>query len=94
MIIISDNFSESKTLLKKEAKLRENDELGADEILENEAWLLFYKLGFGELNIGRECEVKYGKKETSLSTKKIDVIAQSEEVRIDVKILEKSLIFL
>jgi len=82
MIIISDNFSESKTLLRKEAKLRENDELGADEILENEAWLLFYKLGFGKLNIGRECEVKYGKKETSLSTKKIDVIAQSEEVRI------------
>jgi len=82
MIIISDNFSESKTLLRKEAKTRDNGELAADEIIENEAWLLFYKLGFDKMNIGRECEVKYGKKQTDLSTKKIDVIAQSKEVRV------------
>ena len=63
MIIISDNFSDAKSLLRKEAKNRENSELPADKILENETWLLFYKLGFEKLNIGRECEVKYGKKE-------------------------------
>ena len=82
MIIISDNFSDAKTLLRKEAKNRENSELPVDEILENEAWLLFYKLGFEKLNIGRECEVKYGKKESELSTKKVDVIAESNECRI------------
>ncbi len=82
MIIISDNFSDSKSLLRKEAKNRENSELPADEILENEAWLLFYKLGFEKLNIGRECKVKYGKKESELSTKKVDIIAESNECRI------------
>ncbi|NQT57393.1 MAG: hypothetical protein HQ557_00280 [Bacteroidetes bacterium] len=81
MIIISDNFSNSKKLLRKESKNRENDELPIDEILENDTWTLFYKLGFVKLNIGRECEVKYGKKETDLSAKKIDVIAESNEVR-------------
>ncbi|MEJ6491591.1 MAG: hypothetical protein QNL60_03940, partial [Flavobacteriales bacterium] len=62
MIIISDNFNDSKSLLKAEAKKRESEEVQNDEALENEAWLLFYKLGFEKLNIGRECEVKYGKK--------------------------------
>lgn len=82
MIIISDNFSDSKSLLRKEAKNRENSELPVDVLLENEAWSLFYKLGFEKLNIGRECEVKYGKKESELSTKKVDVIAESNECRI------------
>ncbi len=82
MIIISDNFSNSKTLLRKESKSREIEELPIDEILENDTWLLFYKLGFEKLNIGRECEVKYGKKETDISTKRIDVIADSHEVRV------------
>lgn len=82
MIIISDNFNDSKSLLKTEAKKRESEEVQNDEALENEAWLLFYKLGFEKLNIGRECEVKYGKKESELSSKKIDVIAESNESRI------------
>ncbi len=85
MIEISDNFSNSRTLLRKEAKSRENEEKNVDEQLENDAWLLFYNLGFDKLNIGRECEVKYGKKESDLISKKIDVIAESNEVRVYVE---------
>jgi DNA sulfur modification protein DndB len=81
MIRIADNFSDAKSLLKKESKEREKEDLEKDEILENEVWNLFYKLGFTRLNIGRECLVEYGKKESDLQTKKIDVIAESEDVR-------------
>jgi DNA sulfur modification protein DndB len=85
MIEISDNFTDSKTLLRKEAKKRENEGSNPDEALENDAWLLFYKLGFDKLNIGRECEVKYGKKESDLLSKKVDVVAESNEVRVYVE---------
>ena len=81
MIRIADNFSEAKTLLKKESKRRESEDLEPDEVLENYVWNLFYRLGFNRLNIGRECLVEYGKKDTSLQTKKIDVIAESEVIR-------------
>lgn len=85
MIEISDNFNNSRTLLRKEAKSRENEEKNVDEQLENDAWLLFYNLGFDKLNIGRECEVNYGKKECDVISKKIDVIAESNEVRVYVE---------
>ena len=81
MIRIADNFSEAKTLLKKESKRRESEDLELDEVLENYVWNLFYRLGFNRLNIGRECLVEYGKKDTSLQTKKIDVIAESDVIR-------------
>ena len=85
MIIISDSLSDSKTLLKKEALKRDGNNFSADEKLENEVWLLFFKLGFDKINIGRECEVKYGRNENDLTSKKIDVIAQSNELRVYVE---------
>ncbi len=84
MILISDNFSDSKTLLKEEAKRRENPNLAIDEILENETWLMFYKIGFQKLNINRQCEVKYGR-ENSLSSKNVDIVGESNEIRVYVE---------
>lgn len=84
MILISDNFSDSKTLLKEEAKRRDNQQLAIDEVLENETWLMFYKIGFQKLNINRQCEVKYGR-ENSLLSKNVDIVAESNEIRVYVE---------
>jgi DGQHR domain-containing protein len=82
MIIIQDSFSDSVTLLKKEKKRRQEPNFNADELFENQLWEFLYLIGFNKLNIGRECEVKYGKDHSSLITKKIDIIAESHEARL------------
>jgi DNA sulfur modification protein DndB len=85
MIKILDNFSDSKLLLREEAKKRESIIPDKDELLENDVWLMFYKLGFSKLNIGRECKVNYGKKDSDCLSKKIDIIAESHEIRVYVE---------
>lgn len=81
MIIIADNFSASTTLLRKEKKVRDKTEDPSEEI-ENITWKLFYQIGFQTLNIGRECLLSFGKNEASLKTKKIDVIAESDDALV------------
>lgn len=82
MIIIQDSFSDSITLLKKEKKRRQEPNFNTDEVIENQLWEFLYLIGFNKLNIGRECEVKYGKDYPSLITKKVDIIAESREARL------------
>lgn len=82
MIRIQDNFSESITLLKKEKKRRSENTFDVDELFENQVWDFLFDIGFRKLNIGRECEVSYGKDEKSLIKKKIDIIAESNETRL------------
>ena len=82
MLRIQDNFTDSVTLLRKEKKRRSTSDSLPDELLENQFWLFLQKLGFSYLNIGRECEVFFGKSELCLESKKVDIIAESKEARL------------
>lgn len=82
MIIIEDSFIDSLTLLKKEKKRRQETNFDPDELIENQVWDFLFRIGFTKLNIDRECKVSYGKDTSSLTTKKIDIIAESKEARL------------
>lgn len=82
MIKIQDNFSDSLTSLKKEKKRRSENIFDIDELFENQVWDFLFDMGFRKLNIGRECEVSYGKDLKNFKNKKIDIIAESNEVRL------------
>lgn len=82
MIKIQDTFIDSVTLLKREKKRRQEPNFNTDELIENQLWEFLYNIGFTRLNVGRECEVSYGKDIANLITKKIDIIAESKEVRL------------
>lgn len=82
MIIIQDNFSDSLTLLKKEKKRRSENTFDVDELFENQVWDFLFDIGFRKMNIGRECEVSYGKDLNSQIKKKVDIIAESNETRL------------
>ena len=61
MIKIQDTFIDSTTLLKREKKRRQEPNFDTDELIENQLWEFLYNIGFTKLNVGRECEVSYGK---------------------------------
>lgn len=82
MIKIQDTFIDSTTLLKREKKRRQEPNFDDDELIENQLWVFLYNIGFTRLNVGRECEVSYGKDAKNLITKKIDIIAESKEARL------------
>ncbi len=82
MIIIKDTFIDSLTLLKKERRRRQETSFDIDELIENQVWEFLFKIGFSKLNIGRECEVSYGKEISSLIIKKVDIIGESKEARL------------
>ena len=82
MIKIQDNFSDSITLLKKEKKRRNENTFDLDELIENQVWDFLFDIGFKKLNIGRECEISFGKDINNLIKKKIDIIAESNETRL------------
>lgn len=82
MIKLQDNFTDNATFLRKEKRRRQGTDFTNDENLENEIWLFLQRIGFTKLNIGRECEVQFGRDEKNILTKKVDIIADSEDVRI------------
>lgn len=82
MIRIQDKFLDSITLLKKEKKRRSENTFDVDELFENQVWNFLFDIGFKKLNIGRQCEVSYGKDEKSVIKKQIDIIAESNETRL------------
>ena len=53
-----------------------------DESLENKLWVFLYNIGFNKLNIGRGCQVSYGRESKSLETKSVDIVAESDDVRL------------
>lgn len=86
MIKIEDKFTNSLTGLRKEKRRRrQKNNFDIDEIIENQVWEFLFKIGFVKLNIGRECEVSYGKEVSSLITKRVDIIAESKEARLYVE---------
>lgn len=82
MLNTKDNFSESSSLLKKEKKRRLEPNFAPDESLENKLWVFLYNIGFNKLNIGRGCQVSYGRESKSLETKSVDIVAESDDVRL------------
>lgn len=85
MIKIQDTFIDSTTLLKREKKRRQEPNFDLDELIENQVWEFLYNIGFTKMNIGRECEVSYGKDSKNLISKKIDIIAESKDARLYVE---------
>ncbi|MCY4253430.1 MAG: DGQHR domain-containing protein [Flavobacteriaceae bacterium] len=83
MIEIGENFTNSANLLRKDLKRRQS-QVDKHKVIENRIWNLFKTLGFDYMNIDGECSVKYGGQKT-LQAKKIDVIAESEDVRVFVE---------
>lgn len=82
MLNTKDNFTESSSLLKKEKKRRLEPDFTPDESLENKLWVFLYNIGFNKLNIGRGCQVSYGRESKSLETKSVDIVAESDDVRL------------
>ena len=82
MIVLQDNFSDSVSLLKKEKRRRTEGSFSEDENIENQVWVFLNNIGFKKLNIGRECEVFWGKDKGCLSSKKVDIVAESDEARL------------
>jgi DGQHR domain-containing protein len=82
MIRIQDSFSDSLTILKKEKKHRSENSFYVDELFENQVWNFLFDIGFSKMNVGRECEVSYGKDINNIIKKKIDILAESNEARL------------
>lgn len=80
MIEIGNNFTNSLKSLRKDLRRRQSQ-----ETIENRIWTLFKTLGFEYLNVDGECLVKYGGGQELFSTQKIDVIAESNDLRIFVE---------
>jgi DNA sulfur modification protein DndB len=81
MIRIQDNFTDSASLLNKEKRHRQSPNFNPDELLENQLWIFLYAIGFNKLNIGRQCQIYFGKDAISLQSKQVDIIAESDEAR-------------
>ncbi len=56
----------------------------ADVLFENKVWMLFYSMGYSEMNRDRTFEISYSKKDKSL-TKQIDVFAFDGETALVVE---------
>jgi len=63
--------------LKKRIRLKR--EKRHDEILENNSWCLFYKMGYRVLNQGRNFKIRYKRKGVEDGEKQIDIFAKDDE---------------
>ena len=81
MIEIASNFTSSINSLKSEQKLRSSDNEKISVKHENRLWLMLYELGFTKMNIEGDCIVKFGRNLSNYQQKKVDVIAESKEIR-------------
>lgn len=64
----------TKTRLKKQKPI--------DERLENRLWMLFYRIGYNELNQGRNFQIRISRNGTDILKKQIDVYAKDDETVI------------
>ena len=85
MITIKGDFTDSLSFLKKEKKRRHEADTDEYESVENQVWEFLFEIGFNKMNIGRECEVLYGKDVNNLISKRVDVIAESIDARLYVE---------
>jgi len=85
MLRLQDNFTDSISLLRSEKRQRSDINQTTDIFLENQFWIFLYNLGFTKLNVGRECEVYFGKDEKCIESKKVDIVAESKEARLYVE---------
>ena len=67
---------------KLKTKIRIKKLKSIDERLENKLWSLFYRLGYHELNEGRNFQIKLSRKGSSKISKQIDVFAKDDETVI------------
>jgi DGQHR domain-containing protein len=67
---------------KLKTKVRLKKLKGFDERLENRAWCLFYKMGYPEMNKGRNFKIKFKRKNLPDGEKQIDVFAKDDETVI------------
>lgn len=51
----------------------------SDEILENRFWCLLYKMGYSEINQGRNFKIRYKRKGVEDGEKQIDIFAKDDE---------------
>lgn len=66
--------------LKIKTRLRRNR--NSDEMLENRAWLLFFLMGYPELNSGRNFKIRIQRKGAEEISKQIDIFAKDDETVI------------
>ncbi|MCU0344649.1 MAG: DGQHR domain-containing protein [Ignavibacterium sp.] len=71
---IIEKTLKTKTRLKKQKPF--------DERLENKLWMLFYRMGYNELNQGRNFQIKVSRNGSETLKKQIDVYAKDEETVI------------
>ncbi|MCK4829868.1 DGQHR domain-containing protein, partial [bacterium] len=75
--------------LKKKTRIKQLK--GFDEQLENEVWCFFYKMGYPEMNEGRQFIVRFERRGQIIDEQQIDVFAKDDEtvVFIECKASEK-----
>ena len=67
---------------KQKLKVRVRFPRGVDEKLENRTWLLFYQMGYSDLNEGRNFKIKVERKGVGSLEKQVDVFAKDDETVI------------
>jgi len=62
-------------------KVRMKKQKNHDTLLEDQAWCLFYRMGYQEIG-GKKFKIRYARQDGTLSEKQIDVFAKDDETVI------------